>query len=258
MSDASVRATSAHDLAPQARNLRAHWLAWGGPSGVHDNLVLYRSGLQHRLLNGVLRLRGQDVQAAAAEAERQLAGVPWRWWVGPDSDTHVSDALLKRGYERTGAMPIMSTRLDRPLAPDLPAGLTIESPTGPEGTAKYVAAYASSFGMTSLQDGMVTAERNLRTDLGVLIRLVGYLDRRPVASSATLISNGVAGLYWVATDPSYRGRGIGTALTVAAMNIAQDHGAQVCTLQASAMGAPVYRRLGFTQVSEIGLFTPPA
>ncbi|MFE5039354.1 GNAT family N-acetyltransferase [Streptomyces sp. NPDC056683] len=139
-------------------------------------------------------------------------------------------------------------------------GPTREGETsGPDGVTDYVDAYASSFGVgRTLQTLVIDAESNLRTDLGRLIRLVGRIDGRAVATSAVLLSNGVAGVYWVGTHPTCRGRGIGAALTAAAMVIGRRHGALVCTLQASDLGAPVYQRLGFTQVSEVVLYSPPS
>jgi GNAT superfamily N-acetyltransferase len=251
--------TSIHDVAAQAANLRAHWVAWGGTRDPDDALVLYRSGLAHGLLNGVLRLRGRPFDEAAVEAERRLAGVPWRWWVGPDSDAGVARGLAERGYQRRGGMPVMATRLDRIPDPPRPDGLTIDRVDAPAGVPEYVEAYASSFGVTpELFDATVDVERRLRTDVGTLTRLVGRIDGRAVATAAVLVSADVAGLYWIGTEPAHRSRGIAAALTAAAMAVGRDSGTSVCTLQASSLGEPVYRRLGFTPVSEIAIFTPPA
>lgn len=240
-------------------NLRAHWLAWGSSSGLDADHAVYRSGLPHRLLNGVLRVRGCAVEDAAAEAEKQLSGVPWRWWIGPDSDPGVAHALEGRGYARVGSMPIMAAGLDKVPEPPLPAGLTVERVGTSERLADYVDAYASSFGIgPDLRDAVIDAEAGLRTDLGRLIRLVGRVDGRAVATSAVLVSNGVAGLYWIGTDPAYRERGIGAALTAAAMEIGREHGMSVCTLQASSQGEPVYTRLGFVGVGEVVLYSPPS
>jgi len=250
--------TPIHELLPQMANLRAHWLAWGSSTGLDADHALYRSGLPHRLLNGVLRVRGCAVEDAAAEAEKQLSGLPWRWWIGPDSDPGAAHVLEGRGYARVGSMPIMATRLDEVPESPLPAGLTVERVDTSECLADYVDAYASSFGVgADLRDAVIDAEAGLRTDLGLLIRLVGRFDGRAVATSAVLISNGVAGLYWIATDPAYRERGIGAALTAAAMAIGREHGMSVCTLQASSQGLPVYSRLGFVRVSEVVLYSPP-
>ncbi|MFG1610177.1 GNAT family N-acetyltransferase [Actinoplanes sp. NPDC049265] len=234
-----------HDLIPQMANLRAHWLGWsGGPGTVGEDLPIYRSEVPHNLLNGVLRVRGMPFEDAAEQAEKVLAGVPWRWWTGPDSDPGTGERLARRGYTRLGRMPVMAADLTRMPGLTTPAGLTVEPVTGPRGVEEYVNACRTAFGLPDeLHEG--------RADM---IRLVGRMDGRVVATAAVVLSDGVAGLYWIATAPEYRGRGIGAELTTAAMRIARDHGVDVATLQASSMGEPVYRRLGFVEAGEVVLY----
>lgn len=75
--------------------------------------------------------------------------------------------------------------------------------------------------------------------------VVAYDDDAPVAAATVLFSHGIAGIYWVGTVERARGRGFGEAVTRSVTNLAFDLGARVCTLQASPMGAPVYRRMGY-------------
>jgi predicted GNAT family acetyltransferase len=66
-----------------------------------------------------------------------------------------------------------------------------------------------------------------------------------VAAAQTLLSHGIAGVYWVGTVDDARGRGLGEAVTRAVTNAAFDLGARANTLQASIMGEPIYRRMGY-------------
>ncbi|GCE29798.1 hypothetical protein KDA_52820 [Dictyobacter alpinus] len=74
---------------------------------------------------------------------------------------------------------------------------------------------------------------------------VGRVGGQAVAISLLQLSAGLAGIYNVATIPSMRQRGLGTAMTLAALLDARDLGYRIAVLQASEMGVNIYRQLGF-------------
>jgi hypothetical protein len=76
---------------------------------------------------------------------------------------------------------------------------------------------------------------------------VAYLDRAPAACAMAFRHEDSAGLFWVATKTSARNRGLGALVSAAAVGGAFQTGAKTVTLTATALGAPVYRRLGFEQ-----------
>jgi len=78
--------------------------------------------------------------------------------------------------------------------------------------------------------------------------VVGRRAGVPIATAMTYESDGVASLQWVGTVPTARTAGLGALVTIAATNLAFEHGASSCTLQASPMGAPLYRRLGYETI----------
>jgi len=59
----------------------------------------------------------------------------------------------------------------------------------------------------------------------------------------------VARVMFVNTDPDWRGRGIGQAMTVAALRAAEEHGARHACLDATDAGLSIYQRLGFEVVT---------
>lgn len=74
---------------------------------------------------------------------------------------------------------------------------------------------------------------------------VGRIDGEPVGTSMLFLSSGVAGIYQVEVSPEHRRKGIGTAMTLAPMKDARQMGYRIAVLQASKMGEPVYRKIGF-------------
>ena len=84
---------------------------------------------------------------------------------------------------------------------------------------------------------------------------LGLLDGKPVATSMYYLAEGVAGIYFVATLTEARNKGIGFAITQKPLLEAREMGYKVGILQASKMGEPVYRRLGFKEYSHIGSYS---
>ena len=76
----------------------------------------------------------------------------------------------------------------------------------------------------------------------------------PCAISTLLRAPLAAGIYHVTTLPAYRGRGLGKALTLAAMQSARRAGYADATLFATPFGYPLYQRLGFETVTTAELF----
>ncbi|WP_203898621.1 GNAT family N-acetyltransferase [Virgisporangium aliadipatigenens] len=239
----------------QTANLRAYWLGWGGEIGT--DLPVYRSGLRHPLLNGVLRVQHQSAEAALAEAGRRLAGVPYVWWVGPDSRPGLADELVALGANRMSRLPLMAVDLARVPAEEPPPGLTIRQVTSRADLIDYADVCAEAFAIPDDQiGGFVEAEAADRSAYSYNVRFVGRVAGRAVATSALSISHGVAGIYWVATRAEHRGRGIGRAVTTAALLAGRERGLRIGTLQASGLGEPVYRRIGFQTVGHCEHLSP--
>lgn len=68
----------------------------------------------------------------------------------------------------------------------------------------------------------------------------------PACCSAIIQTGEVAGIYWVSTLAAHRTLGLGAAITAHAVNEGLARGAKTVCLQASAMGFPVYERIGFS------------
>jgi GNAT superfamily N-acetyltransferase len=91
------------------------------------------------------------------------------------------------------------------------------------------------------RDGDIHPAATTATD-GDLHLFTGLLDGDPVATALAAVRPDVVMIGAVRTRPDVRGRGIGTAMTTAAVAAAPDRAA---ALGARSLAEPLYRRLGF-------------
>jgi hypothetical protein len=90
-----------------------------------------------------------------------------------------------------------------------------------------------------------------------VVAFIAYLDDEPASIAMTIVSHGVAGIYWVGSRERARGLGLGRVVTVAATNAGLALGAEVAALQASPMGRPIYAKLGYETAFDYRLLMSP-
>lgn len=102
------------------------------------------------------------------------------------------------------------------------------------------------------------SSRDLELEAQLLRRLSGIrffaaldADGQCVATAGSRVVDGAALVAGVATLPSYRRRGIGTAMTAVALQAAAEAGAREAFLDSSLSGVGIYRRLGFTEIGPV-------
>jgi hypothetical protein len=78
--------------------------------------------------------------------------------------------------------------------------------------------------------------------------VVAWRGAEPLATALVYESDGAASVQWVGTVPAARGAGLGALVTAEVTNLAFARGASSVTLQASSMGEPVYRGLGYETI----------
>jgi ribosomal protein S18 acetylase RimI-like enzyme len=237
----------------ERRDPEVVWTVGGSPLDYH-NAVVHCDATPARA--------DELVGKWAAELDRRR--LPGSWHVSPSMrPVDLVERLLAHGFEDGGDEPAMVADLSVPV-PEMPAveGLAVE----PVRTAAHLEDYrrvlAQGFGEGPPEAAWV-AEVFGRTGLGdggPWSHLVGRLDGAAVATTTVLVDpQAVAGVYFVATVPGARRRGIGGATTAAAMRRARDMGCAVAVLGSSPMGYATYRRLGFEEVFRYRLLErPPA
>jgi GNAT superfamily N-acetyltransferase len=227
-----------------------------------DGLVLW-SGKHPSpaIVNGTIRTGAGGRPPAA-----QVLDIAARWFaevghgytvhvrVGRDDD--LESAALAAGFLQIIELPVMV--YDGP-APDIavPDGYTVTRVADEEGMRDLVAAVAAPF---ELPDAVASAFSRIDAVLAPFVGAVVARDAsgRAVAGAWTAVSHGVAGVGFVGTHADVRGRGLGTAVTAAAMRLGYAMGARSAALQASPMGRPVYARMGFREIDTYRVLVDPA
>jgi ribosomal protein S18 acetylase RimI-like enzyme len=83
---------------------------------------------------------------------------------------------------------------------------------------------------------------------------VARLDGEAVASVMTNDREGDCSVWWVATVPEARGRGLAAGLMRRALADGRERGCEITTLQATKLGQPVYERLGYRSFGSIEMW----
>jgi GNAT superfamily N-acetyltransferase len=199
-------------------------------------------------------------EISAAYAER---GLPFLWWRAPfHGPPDLGRRLERAGIWELGSSPGMAMDLADLGAPEPPPpGLEIRPVVDVEGLRHYLAVIdalpmpeAAPPAIRAQTIAAVLAHTGPRLALEpVPLRYVGWLDGQAVATSRLSLAGGAAGIYAVDTLPEVRGRGIGRAMTLAALHAGRGAGYRIATLQSSDIGYRIYRRIGFRDVFRYAL-----
>ncbi|HTP09439.1 MAG TPA: GNAT family N-acetyltransferase [Anaerolineae bacterium] len=266
MSNMIEDTTSDKLLAALNSNMVAYWSAYGRTAGstLHstDRVVWIYTGVQIPLFNGVFfaRLSPADVQPTFADLQSRIAerGAPALWWIGPQSKPDNIGSLLEQlGAQQAGEVPGMAidlAEMDDRL--EMLAGFTIEKAVGAERQALWARVAGAGTGFPdAASEALAQLESRLSdAQYAAQRRYIGYLNGTPVATSTLVLESGVAGIYAVATIPEARRKGIGRIMTVVPLLEAKQMGYRVGILQASSMGYPIYKKIGFKDVCMYWLY----
>ena len=233
--------------AEERNDTRVHWVIGGSPAAFFNCVV--RADLAARDIDEVI-VRSCD--------RLRARGVPGTWHV--DAAMRPSDLgqrLLARGFTHVGDDCGMALDLTRAVpTPPVPPGLTIELVEDLTGLAEWATALAAGFAFPAGWSSWFFERGRALGFAGVAPwrHWLGRLDGRPVGTATVLVGQVASSVHNISTVPSARRRGVGAALTCAALAEARARGHRLAVLHASELGVPVYHRLGFQAASTTALY----
>lgn len=248
-------------------NLAHHFSLFGSLPGSVGSITRDRTWVatrvSHPVPNGVFRFEVSpshtDIAIDEILSEFDSRAIPFRWIVGPSArPADLGDRLQARGLCHTRDWIGMAADLEPARAFDRRSEAAIAEVESVGNFADYLRVLGDGFGFPDELIDLFGATFGQRT-LGPsepLRHFVAYVDGRPAATTTIHAVEGVAGIYWVATVPWARRRGIGTDLVDYVLCAAALAGARLAVLHSTAMGLGPYRRAGFRDVCLLALYEP--
>ena len=180
------------------------------------------------------------------------------WWTGPESGpSGLEGRLLAHGMHHGGDQPGMAVDLNR-LDPDqtLPEGLIIERVISEKDLREWMAPVRIGFELPDFVSTYIfehLTRLNPREDFPWR-HYAGKINGQTIASATLFMGAGVAGLYYMATLPLSRRRGVASAMAMTALLDAREASYRVGVLQSSDAGKGVYEGLGFQTYCTLGRY----
>lgn len=212
--------------------------------------------------NGAFRRDdGLDAGEFVTRAQRFFAarGRGFSVWVrgGQAEDRDLAAAAEAAGLQLVYEMPEM-TLSEKPEPPELPPGAELRRLTTVDQAPDFWRVATTSYSDIGFPPEVFagyTDHAGLLTEN--VVAFLALLDGEPVGIAMTMVSHGVAGIYWVGSLEQARGKGIGRAVTAAATNAGFELGADIASLQASPMGKPIYEAMGYETAFEYQMWMSP-
>jgi hypothetical protein len=217
------------------------------------------------LINAAMRIDARVDPADVLQRAQQFFGQRQRGFSviargHVDADLHA--ACTAAGLVAFGSSPGMVLQRRLPDAAP-PAGVSLRRVATAADAADFAAVMDEAYQSLGMPSGVAAAQIGRLDALRAphIVALIADVAGAACAGAMTIVTHGVAGVYWVGTTTGARGRGLAELCTRAVGNAGFDLGAQIAALQASPMGEPVYRRMGYEEVTRYPTlvhFEPPA
>lgn len=190
----------------------------------------------------------------AAKRHFDSRGMQWSFWIcedwlAPGIRRKLSRACESHGLRLSAEMPGMAAECIQPPSRKLPAIEVRRVESG--GTLDdFRAIGATCFHVPIAWFSEVFDEKVAKR--GAFVCWVGYRDGVPIATAASVRSDGGLGIYNVATAPEYRRRGYAEAITRYTIDAGlRDGESHRIVLQSTSQGQGIYARMGFRPVTRV-------
>ena len=202
-------------------------------------------------LNGGLCLDDDYAYEMVEKAEEFFGelGFKYSFWVRDHGNEKLEKILKYKGYkpsrEPGSAGMIIHERIK---SVELPAGYTVKEVENKEQIKDFIPIIKEAFDKESYVANKLFSSKEVLIAKNVKSFLI-YKGDKAVSAAITVMSEEVAGIYYVGTLESERGKGLGSYIVRASTNKGFKEGKDAVILQASKLGESVYKKLGYKTIT---------
>jgi GNAT superfamily N-acetyltransferase len=203
-------------------------------------LLLDAGGRGFDYFNLAVALPGASARVEDARDWFATRGIPFRFILRDTTDEDLVAEALDLGFRIEDSEPAMLlATLDS--GGREPAGFSVRAVISPEDALAYATVEPASSGDLKVRE--LIALRGFA--LAGCSMLVGSLGGVDVARAMAVTSGAMTGVYNVFVRDEHRRSGLGSAITLAAIEAGRRKGATAACLSATPLGQSVYQRMGF-------------
>lgn len=175
--------------------------------------------------------------------------IPVLWFVTPMSHpTNLQSLLKDHGFTYQNEWKSMAIDLKTvPERFNIPEGMEIKEVLNLEELKTWTDVLVESFEFPKIAESYKKYFINLGTPNLNFHYYLGLFNENPVASAVLFEGKGAAGIFYVGTVREAREKGIAKAIVHYSLNKAKNEGYNISILQASEMGYPLYKKIGFKE-----------
>ncbi|MTI67008.1 MAG: GNAT family N-acetyltransferase [Firmicutes bacterium] len=218
-----------------------------------DSYIVYTIGVDNEdgHLNGVLCFDdncGKEVLNTANKFFKPM-NRNYVIWIRNHADKNLEKILLKEGYKpkrEPGSSGMVIKEKIKSVK--IPKGFEVKEVKSSKEINDFSLVIKNSFNKPSIVSREMVNGEEILTSSNTKTFII-YEKNIPVAAASMVISDTVAGIYWVGTIKEKRGLGLGSYITKVATNAGFDSGAKRVILQASEAGERVYKKLGYETIT---------
>jgi GNAT superfamily N-acetyltransferase len=219
------------------------------------SIFSFITGLPWSGFNGcVVTQEASSAELAASLAWVAARDVPFRVWIAEKLAPRLTDVPARYGLEPAGSLYPGMVLHPIPDVPRSSEGVSVVPIFGPS-LDEFIGVVEESGLRADLAHRLISPSFAADPDVQLF---VGRLDGNPVGTSIAIRSRDASGVYNVGTLPGARRRGVGSAVTWAAVGAGRAWGCDTVVLQSSVMGLSMYADMGFRTVAPYVTFAEPS